>query len=150
MKFNYLLIIILFFTKNLFAQSNIVHPLPATNNKPAIDTLGFNKHDSLPFATFCFYRSYIPKFNAPIKKVPIYINDSLVYKLKANNIITIKVYKEGKFRIAIDEKGDSEIQTKVKFGKEYFFKCEVEKGLWFGKPTIESVTPAEGKKELGI
>ena len=104
----------------------------------------------MPYATLYFYRSYIPKLNAPIKKVPLYINDSLVHKLKANMVLTLKVFKEGKFNIAIDEKAESEISIKVKFGKEYFFKCEVVKGLWFGKPTIEFVTPAIGKAESGI
>ena len=65
-------------------------------------------------------------------------------------VLTLKDFKEGKSNIAIDEKAEIEILIKVKFGKEYFFKCDVVKGLWFGKTTIESVTPALGKAESGI
>ncbi len=87
--------------------------------------------------------------NAPMKKVPIYINDTLIHKLKANTVISLKVLKEGKYTIRIDEKGESIIPITIKFGKEYFFKCEVVAGLWFGKPTIQAVTPKIGRAESG-
>lgn len=116
----------------------------------AQDSSYTKKADSLSYASLYFYRSFIPKMNAPIKKVPIYINDTLVYNLKANTIVTLKAIKEGKLRIAIDKDGESEIVIKVKFGSEYFFRCTVEKGLWFGRPTIEAVTPKVGKEESGV
>ena len=84
-----------------------------------------------------------------MKKVPIYISDTLIHKLKANTVICLKVLKEGKYIIRIDEKGESIIPITIKFGKEYFFKCEVVAGLWFGKPTIETVPPKIGRAELG-
>ena len=37
--------------------------------------------DSLPHATFYFYRSFVPALMKSVKKIPIYINDSLVYKV---------------------------------------------------------------------
>lgn len=106
--------------------------------------------DTIPYATLYFYRSYIPKINAPVKKIPIYINDSLLFQLKANQIIPVQVFKEGKYKIAIDTKGESDIPVKIKFGQEYFFKCAIEKGLWFGKPTIETISPKEGKIDAGM
>jgi hypothetical protein len=106
--------------------------------------------DSMPYSTFYFYRSYIPKYNAPLKKVPIYINDSLITELKANKGVIYRVFKEGRVRVSIDSKGESELLVKAKFGKGYFFKCEVVKGLWFGKPTIEAVTEKVGREESGI
>lgn len=106
--------------------------------------------DTIPYAILYFYRSYIPKLNAPLKKVPIYINDSLVYELKANMIIPIRVIKEGRYNISVDKKGETEITTKIKMGQEYFFKCAVEKGLWFGKPAIESISVKEGKIDAGL
>ena len=150
MRFPFLLSILLSFSNSTFSQNKISDSLTLVYKKSTNDSLALKKQDSLPFATLYFYRSYIPSFNAPLKKVPLYINDSLVHKLKANMVLTLKVFKEGKFNIAIDEKAESEITIKVKFGKEYFFKCEVVKGLWFGKPTIESVTTAVGKAESGI
>ena len=94
------------------------------------------------FILFYLYSSYIPKMNAPLKIVHTYINDPLAGNLKANTIIGIKVIKEGKFRVAIDDKGETGMSVRVKSGKEYFFKCEMVKRFWFGKPTIEAVMPA--------
>ena len=108
------------------------------------------KKDSLPYSSLYFYRSYIPKFNAPLKKVPIYINDSLIAEIKANTGVIYRVFKEGKVNISIDKKGETQFPVKVKFGNEYFFKCEVVRGLWFGKPTIELVSGKVGREELGI
>lgn len=130
MKFTYLLIIILAFAPPVSAQSN--------------------QTDSVPFATVCFYRAYIPEMHAPVKKVPIFINDSLVHRLKANTILTKKIYSEGKCRIAIDDNGETTISQKIKFGTTYFFKCEVVNGLWFGKPTIRAVAPIIGEAECEV
>ena len=88
--------------------------------------------------------------NAPLKKVPIYINDSLVTELKANTGVVYKIFKEGKTTVSIDKKGESQLTVNLKFGKNYFFKCEVVKGLWFGKPTIEAVSEKLGREESGI
>lgn len=88
--------------------------------------------------------------NAPLKKVPIYINDSLIIELKANTGAVYKIFKEGKINISVDKKVESQLAVKLKFGKNYFFKCKVVKGLWFGKPTIESVPEKTGREESGI
>lgn len=115
-----------------------------------LNSTNIDKQDSLPYAMLYFYRAFIPKMNAPLKKVPIYVNDSLVYNLKANTLIPVRVFKEGKFKIAVDKNGESEIVAKIKLGGEYFFRCEIEKGLWFGKPAIEAVTAKIGKEESGL
>ncbi len=138
----FIFIPLLLFAKNCISQ---VQTVDSSNGSSATQ-----KGDSLPYATLYFYRAFIPKMNAPLKKVPIYINDSLVYKLKANTYISIKVFKEGRIAVAIDPVGDNEIITKVTFGKEYFYRCSIERGLWFGKPAIETVTSKTGKEECGI
>ena len=81
--------------------------------------------------------------------MPIYLNDTLVYELKANMLIGLKVQKEGKISASVDKKGETAIDLKVKFGNAYFFRCTVEQGFWFGKPTIELVPQKVGKEESG-
>ena len=115
-----------------------------------LDSASLKKQDTIPYAILYFYRSYVPKMNASLKNVPIYIDDSLVYSLKANRLIGIKLYKEGKHNIAVDKKGETEIASKFKLGTEYFFRCDIVKGLWFGKPVIDAVTPKVGKDESGV
>jgi hypothetical protein len=106
--------------------------------------------DTLPHATVIFYRAYFPKFYSNVKTAPLYINDSLVHDLKANTFKSYTITKEGKTRVAVDKKQETEIEFKVKFGKEYYFKVDVTGGLVNRKTTIESVTPETGKEEISI
>lgn len=87
---------------------------------------------------------------APIKKVPIYINDTLLHQLKANTIFTTKVYSSGKKRIAIDDKRETTILVNVSTDSIYYFKCEVVSGLWFGLPTIQRISADVGKAECDV
>ncbi len=148
MKFT-LTLLILFVLKLASAQNNSSLSSPTEIEKVAAFAQPL-KGDTVPYATLYFYRSYIRPMNAPIKKVPIYINDSLVHSLKANMLFGIKMFNEGRVIIAIDSKGETATTIKVKTGKEYFFKCEIVKGLWFGKPYIEAVSPATGRAETGL
>ena len=126
-----------------------LHSLAQAGSNPSVETSGsekvINKQDTIAYATLYFYRSFVPKMVAPMKKVPIYINDTLVHTLKANTIASVKVLKEGRYRIATDEKGENLLPVRIKLGQEYFFKCDIEAGLWFGKPTIQPVTAKFGK-----
>lgn len=106
--------------------------------------------DSTPHATLHFYRAYFPKFVSNVKRASIYINDSLVHELKQNTVASFNVNREGKIRVAVDKKQQTEIEFKVKFGKEYFFRVEVSGGVFNTKATIESVPEAEGREETGI
>lgn len=45
-------------------------------------------------------------------------------------ILSLKVFIEAKFNIAIDEKAESEITTQAKFGKEYFLLVFCSVLLW--------------------
>lgn len=133
-----LFISILFFTSSSYAQTN------------GTDSATIKKQDSLPHATLYFYRSFVPVLLKSVKKIPIYVNDSLVYNLKSNNYIAVKIFKEGTFTVAVDKKGNTETQVKVKFGKEYFFKCDGLGGFVNFRTVIDLVTPAEGKKATGV
>ncbi|MBV4356887.1 hypothetical protein [Pinibacter aurantiacus] len=119
-------------------------------NIASADSSSPKKLDSLHFAVFYFYRAFVPKMVAPIKKVPIYVDDSLVYNLKANTLVAVKIFKEGKHNVCVDKDGETTIVSKIKFGNEYFYKCAIVPGLWGGKPTIETVTVKVGKEETGI
>lgn len=137
-KYFLLFISIILFTASSFSQVK------------SGDSVVINKQDTLPHATFYFYRSFVPAIMKSVKKIPIYVNDSLIYNLKANNYISLKIFKEGKYNVAVDKKGDTDTQVKVKFGKEYFFKCDGLGGFLNFRTTIESVTPDIGKKETGV
>ena len=134
------------FATSSFCQSN----KRDTANKLQIDSAALEQQDTIPHATFYFYRSFVPWINKSVLKIPVYINDTLVYQLKSNYLVPIKIFKEGKYTVAVDKKGDTEISVKVKLGKEYFFKCDLTGGFLIHKITIDAVTPADGRAESGV
>jgi hypothetical protein len=136
---------LLFYYASLRANVNENHPEKIRTGLQLANML-----DSLPHATVIFYRAYFPKYFSNVKPAPIYINDSLVHELKANTFISFSITKEGKTRVAVDKKQETEIEFKLKFGKEYFFRVDVTGGLINRKTTIESVTTEIGKEEIGM
>ena len=109
-----------------------------------------NRQDTVPYAKVIFYRAYFPKYFSNVKKAPIYINDSLVHELKANTFISFDIKKEGKIRVAVDKKQDTEIEFKLRFGNDYYFRVDVTGGVFNQKASIESVDNATGRAEIGI
>ena len=132
---------VLYITMLVFAQNGFSQTKDSTLKK---------SQDSLPHATFYFYRAHVPLLEKSVKKIPVYINDSLIHDLKANTCVIIKIYKEGRFTVAVDKKRNTETDVKVKFGKEYFFRCDGLGGLLNFKTTIDLVPEAQGKKETGV
>jgi hypothetical protein len=129
-----------------FCQSN----KRDTANKLEIDSMALKQQAAVPHATFYFYRSFVPAINKSVLKIPIYINDTSVYQLKSNSLIPMQIFKEGNYTVAVDKKGNTDISVKVKFGKEYFFKCDLTGGFVIHKITIDEVTPADGRAESGV
>jgi hypothetical protein len=109
-----------------------------------------NMPDTVPHATIIFYRAYFPKYFSNVKAAPLYINDSLVHELKANTFKSFDIPREGKIRVAVDKNQQTEIEFKIKFGKEYYFRVDVTGGLVNRKTTIESVTTETGKEEIAV
>lgn len=140
------LLVFMLFTASSFCQSN----KRDSTNKLEIDSIALKQQDAGPHATFYFYRSFVPWINKSVLKIPIYVNDTLVYELKSNSLVPMQIFKEGNYTVAVDKKGNTEISVKVKFGKEYFFKCDLTGGLLVHKITIDAVSPADGRSESGI
>ncbi len=140
-----MLIPLLFYNMWLPVNSNKNHA-----GKIRTELLLANMQDTVPHATVYFYRAYFPKYFSNVKKASIYINDSLVHELKANTFIAFDIAKEGKLRVAVDKKQETEIEFKLKFGKEYFLRVDVTGGVFNTKASIESVTNATGKEEIGM
>ena len=140
-----MLISLLFYFAWLPANANESHA-----GKIRTEQLLAGMQDTVPHATVIFYRAYFPKYFSNVKTAPIYINDSLLHELKANTFISFNITKEGKIRVAVDKKQETEIEFKLKFGKAYFFRVDVTGGLINRKTTIESVITEIGKEEIGM
>lgn len=140
-----MIMILLFYNVWVQANANDNHAGKITT-KPLVADM----QDTVPHATIYFYRAYFPKYFSNVKKASIYINDSLVHELKANTFIGFNITKAGKIRVAVDKKQETEIEFKLKFGNEYFFRVDVTGGVFNTKASIESVTNAIGKEEIGM
>lgn len=140
-----MIMILLFCNVWIQARANDNHAGKITT-KPLLADM----QDTVPQATIYFYRAYFPKYFSNVKKASIYINDSLVHELKANTFIGFNITKAGKIRVAVDKKQETEIEFKLKFGNEYFFRVDVTGGVFNTKASIESVTNATGKEEIGM
>ncbi len=108
------------------------------------------KSNEQPIATLYFYRSYMSKIFAPLKKMSIYVNDSLIYELKANSVVSYPVYRAGKYNVSGDSKDKTLMTVTVKPGNDYFFNCWLPTSLLDPPMTVESVHPDLARKELGL
>ena len=106
--------------------------------------------DSLAGAELIFYRAFIPKLDAPLKKISIYINDHLVHELKFNTIFRKTIFPPAKTLIAIDKAGETETVFYPQAGARYYFKCEMLIGFWFGKPAFHLVSSDLGESECQV
>jgi hypothetical protein len=106
--------------------------------------------DSASYATLIFYRSYLNPLVAPLKKVPIIINDSLYERLKSNTSFSVKLFRQGKTRLSTSKKEEDQFDSNIRFGKVYYYRCDILMGLWFGKPSILAVTEQTAKADLEL
>src|ERR1700749_253330 len=128
MKFPIFLIGMILLASNVSAQRK---PVILSYNVEATQ-----KKDTVPHVTLFFYRTYINAMVAPMKKLPVYLDDTLLSKFKANSYIGIVVYKDGPMVVSLDPKDTSikqTIPTTAKFGEEYYFRCWIVPGSWGGK-----------------
>lgn len=134
----------------LFANSVSAQKKPVVL---AADVDSIQQKDTVPHVTLYFYRTYINPMVAPIKKVPIYLNDTLCYKLKANALVALTIHKEGPMVVSLDPKDTSVKQTipiNTKYGETYYFRCWIVPGLWGGKPIMANEKPEVGRAQLGL
>ncbi len=103
-----------------------------------------------PVAVLYFYRSYLSKIAAPLKRMSLYVNDTLIYELKANSIVSYPVYHAGKFKVSGDSKDKTSMIVSIKPGGEYFFHCWLPTSIFDPPMQIESVHPDLARKEIGL
>ena len=85
-----------------------------------------------------------------MKKMSLYVNDTLIYELKANNVVAYPVYHAGKFTISGDKKDKTSMVVTIKPGNDYFFSCWMPGSVFDPPMTVESVHPDLARKEIGL
>jgi hypothetical protein len=134
------LLVCLVISTGAFAQIN-----SQQNEAGAPGNKNENQTGTSKYATLHLYR---PK-NAVggLVGYNIKLDDSTICKLKNNRKFSIRLYKEGVFKIwpATEEK---KIDIKVKFGEEYFVKFAMVSGLVGAHPELNLINPDQGRLEF--
>lgn len=110
----------------------------------------YTQTDSSKFATLYIYH---PKDGA-LGSFKVYLNDSVICKLKYNSSTAIKIYKEEIVELRIKNKKCKTIDLNLKFGEVYYLRCYLDAKdndfVIMGtniKPILNLVDPAIGHKE---
>lgn len=78
----------------------------------------------------------------------LYLNDSIICRVKNNFKRTIQIKESGQDTIWAKTESKKSIPITIEKGKSYFLRCGIEMGFFVGKPTLELVDYKTGKKEF--
>jgi hypothetical protein len=76
----------------------------------------------------------------------ISLDDSVIYKLKNNRKVAIKIYKEGPVKIWPGDE-PKKVTINLKFGEEYFLKFGMVSGLVGARPELNLIDREQGRIE---
>jgi len=131
------------YIKNMLKALPEMNTLPVTkNNNSATRTI-----DSSKFAVLYVYRpeSYIGAAAA----YRVHIDNNTIYKARNNSLQILKIFTEGPITVwAKTFEKKSSVQLDVRYGKEYFVRCQVRLGFFIWHPKLTVVNPYQGKMEF--
>jgi hypothetical protein len=133
MRYFKLLLISILIGPSLFAQSD------STNNAKPGDDPG-------SYATLYVYRP--DAIGGSFVSYDLYLNDSLLCRVKNNTKFILKLYKEGPFKIWAKSGLKYEAELFVKFGESYYLLCGVNAGLPHSTPYFTIRDEGIGQKEF--
>ncbi len=78
----------------------------------------------------------------------LYLGDSIIYRVKNKSKTTLKIRKDGMNTLWAKTESKAEIPVNIEFGNEYYIRCSVSMGAFVGRPRLEIVDNATGKREF--
>jgi len=78
----------------------------------------------------------------------LFLDDEKIFHAKNKNKATIEVTREGLMTLSAKTETKVEIPIDIQFGNEYYVSCKLKMGALVGRPVIEIVDSATGKKEF--
>lgn len=91
---------------------------------------------------------YRPNGIGPLVGYNLYLNDSLLFRVKNNSKQEIKIKKEGTHTLWAKTESKTEISIDIEFGKEYYLRCGVLMGVMVGRPQLQIIDAISGKSEF--
>jgi hypothetical protein len=95
--------------------------------------------------TYAILYVYRPNGMGVLVGYNIEVNGKVVCKAKNNSCYEIKLYKEGPTEVAAETSGS--VTLNVKFGEEYYLKCQVQGGVLEGQPFFGIMPKWKGSAE---
>jgi hypothetical protein len=77
----------------------------------------------------------------------LYLGDLVICRVKNNSKQEIKITKKGMNSLWAKTEAKSEIPIDIEFGREYYLKCMVEKGIMVGRPQLQLVDRMQGESQ---
>lgn len=102
--------------------------------------------DTPRYATLYVYRRASER--GQLSGYNVHIADSVVCRARNDSKYIIKLYKEGPAEIWAKTETKISVMLDVEFGHEYYLKCEVNYGVFAGRPSIRIVASERGKWEF--
>jgi len=78
----------------------------------------------------------------------LYLNDSVICRVKNNFKTTIHIRKDGLSTLWAKTESKTQVPIDLKPGKEYFLRCGMTMGVFVGHPSLDLVDRKTGKAEF--
>ena len=78
----------------------------------------------------------------------LYLGDSIICRVSNNFCESIKIDKRGMNTLWAKTESKEEVPINIEFGKVYYVRCSIGVGVLVGRPRIEIVDSANGKREF--
>ena len=77
----------------------------------------------------------------------VYLNDNVVYRSKNKTKKAIRIDKPGRYEIWGKTESKETLTLDIEMGKDYYVRTFVHMGVAIWRPSIEVVTPEQGKSD---
>jgi hypothetical protein len=78
----------------------------------------------------------------------LHLGDTVICRVTNKYKETIKIKKEGLNTLWARTESKTELPVDIQFGKEYYIRCSLKMGVAVGRPNMELVNNATGRKEF--
>ena len=113
----------------------------------AINTESTEIDSALIGADYAIINVYRSSGQGALVSYDLHLGDETICRVSSNFCESIKIDKEGLNSLWAKTETKSEVPIKIEFGKVYYVRCSISMGAFVGRPKVELVDNARGKRE---
>jgi len=96
-----------------------------------------------PFAELYIYR---PTSTGFMVSYDLYLDDSVIYRVGSRSRTKVRIFKEGNATLWAKTESKATLPIDLEHGREYYIQCDLGIGIMVGRPILNLVPPAAGRK----